>query len=139
MFCIPLLSVLLCQLQASLKSSKDKPSRVVKYWYTTLKQLMDLRSTALITICSSSSSRIGLTLVCLYLPYCTLIICKDSDLFSLTAICVDFYMICSSISILCRPVVVRKFFLTVSNVQLENHSANVTMTKFVVKSPPMLY
>lgn len=45
----------------------------------------------------------------------------------------------SSISILCRPVVVRKFFLTVSNVQLENHSANVAMTKFVVKSPPMLY
>ena len=50
-----------------------------------------------------------------------------------------FDKIFSSISILCRPVVVRKFFLTVSNVELVNHSANVAITNDVVISLPILY
>lgn len=48
-----------------------------------------------------------------------------------------FYKIFSSISILCRPVVVRRFFLTVSNVELVNYSANVAVTNDAVISPPM--
>lgn len=49
------------------------------------------------------------------------------------------YMIFSSISILCRPVVVRKFFLMVSMVELANHSLNVCKTNFAVTSPEILY
>ncbi len=49
------------------------------------------------------------------------------------------YMMFSSISILCCPAVVRKFFLMVSMVELENHSLKVCKTNFAVMSPLMLY
>lgn len=40
----------------------------------------------------------------------------------------------SFISILCFPVVVRKFFLTVSNDVFTNHSLNVSITNVAVAS-----
>lgn len=46
---------------------------------------------------------------------------------------------CSSILILCFPVVVRKFFLMVSMVELANHSWNVCITNCAVTSRLMLY
>ena len=46
---------------------------------------------------------------------------------------------CSFILILCFPVVVRKFFLIVSMVELANHSWNVCMTNCAVTSRLMLY
>lgn len=45
----------------------------------------------------------------------------------------------SSISILCRPLVVRKVFLIVTIVVLVNHSLNVLNTKAAVVSPLILY
>ena len=48
-------------------------------------------------------------------------------------------IICSSILILWFPVVVRKFFLIVSRVELSNHSWNVCITNCAVTSRLMLY
>ena len=46
---------------------------------------------------------------------------------------------CSSILILCFPVVVRKFFLIVSIVELTNHSWNVRITNCAATSRLILY
>lgn len=45
----------------------------------------------------------------------------------------------SSISMTCLPVVVRRFFRTVSNVVLLNHSLKVAITNLAARSPLILY